>query len=160
MANVIEFLSLEGTIVAIQADLVQYIGLLEMLSRRSEKPFKTNINAFDLRLIECICDLNCLPNSHQAKLHPMGFATFQEMAEYVSLEIDQEDEKNEYLNDFLAYMGLEQEEEEVQPDQYEGWTFEMIQDQEREERELEAKCEAEYDRWKADWGNYVTGLRQ
>lgn len=104
----ISLLSNEGGIVNFPRDVLQYTGFLEMLHRRhhGDGPIKTGIDEFDLKLTETICVLGCFPQSYPDELHPVGFPSLKDLADYMIIENAFGDTTSDLLNDFLFHMGL------------------------------------------------------
>lgn len=143
MLGGIPFSSTEGITIYFSEEQLEYIEFLDMLYRRSQSmPIKTGVSERDLQLVAAICDIGLYPCTHQRTLVPEGFATFPELCDYFGIDVD-EDSNNEYINDFLSYLGLDEVEEDEVIDEYEGWTDEMIADQKREDAAEEAAMDAE-----------------
>lgn len=107
---------------------------LDMLFRHRETlPVKTSIGKLDLLLAQCICQTGLYPCTHQKLLQPEEFSTFQELCDFFDISDAVEDDDNEHLNDFLLHLGLEEDPGDDIIDRYEGWTEEMIADQERDD---------------------------
>jgi len=154
------FLGEEGKIVIITKESLKYTQFLEMLyrNRKSDDPIKTEVCENDLLLTQAICEIGYYPCVHQTLIRPSGFDNFHTFLDYMGIDLE-EDTENVYINDFLNFFGLEEEEWDEEIDPYEGWTPEMIaeqlEDDKREElrmmAELEEICEPDYD---DDWPYY------
>lgn len=141
----IPFLSEEGTIVPVSSELLQYTTFLDMLYRRKEgkTPIKTGIHEHDLVLTKAICEIGLYPCTHQTHLHPKGFDDYQSLIDYMGIDDVEEDAENDYINDFLVFFGLEEEYVEEAIDPYEGWTPEMIAEQQEDDAIEELRMLAE-----------------
>jgi len=138
MENIL-FLSNEGKTVSFEKKYIKYTQLLEMLYRRSQGcvPIKTNICEHDLKLTAVICYSGMYPCIHQTYIKPEEFGSFQELCDYMGIDAE-EDNENEYMNDFLCFLGQEEVPDEP-VDIYEGWT----EDELNELRKRDAKNEEE-----------------
>lgn len=141
----ITFLSEEGIAIHFSQDHIQYVELLDMLYRNShgQRPIKTGVCTKDLMLSAAMCEVGLYPCLHQTILNPEGFDTFQELCDYMGIDVE-EDSENDYLNDFLSFLGLETEPGDDVVYEYEGWTDEMIAAQkEDDEREMRREMNRE-----------------
>lgn len=138
----IPFLSEEGKVINISQKSLLYSELLDMLYRNSHKrPIKTGVRANDLVLAVAICDIGLSPCPYQTLIRPDEFSTFHALCDYMGIDVD-EDSNNEYINDFLVFLGHDPLPEYVE-DPYEGWTEEMIAEQEQDDREVDATIKSE-----------------
>lgn len=135
----ITFLSKEGRIVPFSRELLQYVPFLEMLHRHREKdiPIKTGILEHDLMLVKAILEIGLYPCSHQISLRSHGFDDFPSLIDYMGIVDIEEDLDNDHINRFLAFMGLEPDCGDDDIDPYEGWTQEMIEEQQEDDRRVE-----------------------
>jgi hypothetical protein len=123
----IPFLSKEGDVISFNSEYLKYSELLEMLYRRSQgrTPISTSVCAHDLQLTQVICYSGLYPCTHQTRLRPEEFDSFQGLCDYMGVVGAEEDTDNEHLNDFLCLLGQEEVPEEPS-DPYGSWTEEEL----------------------------------
>lgn len=136
----VSFISNEGIIVNICEKYIHFSNFLEMLVHHAVKGemIKTGVSSYDLSIANAMMTVGFSPCPYQTLIQPQEFVSFQTLCDYFGIDFDV-DYENIYIKEFSSLMGLKEEENNDEIDRYEGWTSEMIYEQELEDRLAEEK---------------------